>query len=148
MIRLFSKTFLFCALLSIFKSNAQLDTLSYLKQFEANKTKYICQPFSKLLADMKVAKPKMVWKEPLYHGTRKYEDVTIFCFNEKYPVDYENRRIIPTAKCLKIEWDQYIYVRVSDSNYYLLLKENKNNFNNDVITFFNSIIMKDIEVYK
>lgn len=34
------------------KLSAPLDTLNYLKQFEANKANYINQPFSKLLNDM------------------------------------------------------------------------------------------------
>lgn len=41
MIKLLYKIFMFCALLFIIKSKAQLDTLNYLKQFEANKANYI-----------------------------------------------------------------------------------------------------------
>lgn len=52
------KILLFCALLFIIESKAQLDTLNYLKQFEANKANYIGQPFSKLLNDMIQIQPK------------------------------------------------------------------------------------------
>lgn len=52
------KIFLFCALLFIMKSKAQLDTIKYLKQFEANKHDYIGKPFSKLLKKMSL-KPKV-----------------------------------------------------------------------------------------
>jgi len=48
-----SKIFIFCALLFVIKSKAQLDTLNYLKQFETNKTEYIGKPFSKLLRNLK-----------------------------------------------------------------------------------------------
>ncbi len=56
-------TFLFAFIFSI-QSKAQLDTLSYLKQFEINKAQYIGQPFSKLLQDMTQIQPKTVWSNP------------------------------------------------------------------------------------
>ncbi|QQQ28356.1 hypothetical protein [Chryseobacterium indoltheticum] len=45
---------LFILSLVVFCNEAygQLDTMNYLKQFEANKVNYIGQPFSKLLTDM------------------------------------------------------------------------------------------------
>lgn len=45
------------------KANAQLDTLNYLKQFEANKAQYINQPFSKLLNEMTQLQPTSHWGE-------------------------------------------------------------------------------------
>ncbi|MCF2220159.1 hypothetical protein H9Q08_12690 [Chryseobacterium sp. PS-8] len=45
-------------LLFSFQSNAQLDTIKYLKQFEANKHDYIGKPFSKLLKKMSL-KPQV-----------------------------------------------------------------------------------------
>jgi hypothetical protein len=58
------KIMLVITLLFSFQSNAQLDTIKYLKQFEANKHDYIGKPFSKLLKKMSL-KPQVfnVWSE-------------------------------------------------------------------------------------
>lgn len=53
---------LMIAVLSI-KLSAQLDTLNYLKQFEANKTQYINQQFSKLLNDMNELQPRSLYTQ-------------------------------------------------------------------------------------
>ncbi len=52
------------------KASAQLDTLNYLKQFEANKAQYINQPFSYLLSQMTQIQPKSHWAHsPLKNKT-------------------------------------------------------------------------------
>ncbi|MGO4710687.1 hypothetical protein AB4Y90_16595, partial [Chryseobacterium sp. 2TAF14] len=69
----------FIALLFItfsYKANAQLDTLNYMKQFEANKAQYINQPFSKLLNEMHQLQPTSHWgdtpfkNQNIVHATR------------------------------------------------------------------------------
>ena len=39
----------------------QIDTISYIKQFEVNKVNYIGKPLSVLLNDMTKMQPKTVW---------------------------------------------------------------------------------------
>lgn len=88
-------------MLFIIQSKAQLDTLNYLKKLETNKAFYICQPFSGLLADMKINKPKMIWTTPI-HGIRKMVSATVFCFTAKPPLDYTTGLSNNNAKCLSV----------------------------------------------
>ena len=119
-------------------SKMQLETLNYLRNIEFKKADYICQPFSKLLNDMKFAKPIRIWIRPT-HGIRKLVDVTILCFNEKCPFDPDN------AGCLYIIWDEPLHYR--DSGYNSLEIKNKNYFTKDEEDIFNSKLIKDIRVY-
>jgi hypothetical protein len=121
------------------QSKAQLDTLNYLKQFEINKKNYIGQPFSKLLNDMKFAKPSMMRKRPI-HGIVKLVSATIFCFNKRCPFDSDN------AGCLSITWEESLHYR--DSGYRSLEEKNNNYFTKDEESFFDSKIVKDIQVYR
>ena len=74
-----SKIIFVLALFFSFQSKAQLDTLNYLKQFEANKANYIGQPLSKLLNDMTQIQPKSMWNKPPW-GNKKILLSTIFNF--------------------------------------------------------------------
>lgn len=120
------------------QSKAQLDTLNYLKQFEANNKYYIGQPFSKLLNDMKFAKPQKIGLKPI-HAKRKSVSETIFCFNRKCPFDPDN------AGCLSVTWEEPLSYK---DDYYPLEKKNNNYFTKDEETFFDSKIVKDITVYR
>jgi hypothetical protein len=120
------------------QSKEQLDTLNYLKQLEANKKDYIDRPFSKVLNDMKFAKPQKMWVTPI-HGIRKLVSITIFCFNERCPFNPDN------AGCLSVTWEEPIYYR---GDYYSLEIKNNNSFTQDEKAFFSSKIIKDIQVYK
>ncbi|WP_144284017.1 hypothetical protein [Chryseobacterium echinoideorum] len=58
-----NKILFYTSLLVSLKVQSQLDTLKYLKQFEANKTQYINQPFSKLLNDMNELQPRSLYTQ-------------------------------------------------------------------------------------
>lgn len=126
------------AVLFIFtvKVSGQLDTLNYLKQFEANKINYINQPFSKLLNEMTQIQPETAWS---YNGHKNKNIVfaTLFSFCEM-DESFSN------AITLAIEWQDPI--PVSDTDYY----ENKNGFyfTNEEKVFYGSKIVKNIRVYR
>jgi len=115
---------------------AQLDTLNYLKQFEANKVKYIGQPFSKLLNDMTQIQPTTAWSRP--EGNKKtIAAYTDFNFCEK---QYSFHNTIS----LLITWQNLI--PRDDTRYY----EQKNYFyfTNDEKNFYGNKIVKDIMVFR
>lgn len=55
---LFKVSLFFCLVISFCYKGQLSDTLAYLKSFETTKEKYIGQPFSKLLNDMKIIHPQ------------------------------------------------------------------------------------------
>jgi hypothetical protein len=116
--------------------SAQLDTLNYLKQFEANKASYINQPLSVLLNDMTEIQPKTVW--PALPGRKK----TItpgtsfnFCNME---LSFHN------TITLLVEWQSPI--PRDQTKYY----EQKNGFyfTNEERVFYGNKIIKNIVVYR
>ncbi|MCF2220161.1 hypothetical protein H9Q08_12700 [Chryseobacterium sp. PS-8] len=123
-------------LLFSFQSNAQLDTISYLKQFEINKAQYIGQPFSKLLQNMTQIQPKTVWSLPLRNNTTLVR-ITSFKFCEKKYSFYN-------AITLKITWD--IDIPIAQTN--ALGVTHQYYFTNDEKTFYGNKIIKDIRVYR
>jgi hypothetical protein len=128
----FSKIFLFCALLFIIQSKAQLDTLNYLK----HKANYIEQPFSKLLNDISQVHPKTVWAVPNFK-TKNYNFSTNFNFCDK---EFSFYNVIT----LSVEWENPILR--SETKYYQRL--NDSFFTNDGKGFYGSKIIKDIKVYR
>ncbi len=115
---------------------AQLDTLNYLKQFEANKVEYINQPFSKLLNNMIQIQPKSVW------GGMSFKNKSIIPFSRfKF---CEMDKSFSSNIILVVEWQTPL--PVSDTGYY----ENKNGFffTNDEKNYYGSKIVKDIKIYR
>ncbi len=118
------------------KANAQLDTLNYLKQFEANKINYINQPFSKLVNAMTQIQPVSVWAG----------------------VNAKNIKVTPFSQFLFCEMDESFSSNIilvviwqtplpaSETDYY----ENKNGFffTNDERNYYGSKLVKDIKVYR
>lgn len=128
---------LFFVLLCVsLKISAQLDTLNYLKQFEANKAQYINQPLSKLLNDMTQIQPISVW-EGSNHKNMNLIPFSRFRFCEMDESFSDN--II-----LSITWMTPLHR--SETEYY----ENKNGFffTNDERNYYGSKIVKDIKVYR
>ncbi|MFS4472885.1 hypothetical protein [Chryseobacterium sp. T20] len=115
--------------------NAQLDTLNYLKTFEANKANYIGKPLSFLLDNMIQIQPKTIWKVPL-HGIRRYVSESVFSYKEKSP--FVNENVI----FFTIIWKQRI--PYSDVEYY----EKKNHFLFTVEerSFYGNKVIKDIKI--
>lgn len=118
------------------KSAAQLDTLTYLKQFEINKSNYIGYPLSKLLNDMTQIQPKTVWSGSNFKNKNKVV-YTIFKFCDMEFSFYNTIN-------LNIEWQNPLLR--SDTKSYEQL--NHFYFTNDERTFYSSKIVKDIKVYR
>ncbi|SHL87638.1 hypothetical protein SAMN05444360_105148 [Chryseobacterium carnipullorum] len=118
------------------RAYAQLDTLNYLKQFEANKAQYIGQPFSKLVSDMNQITPKTVWPTFEFNNKKNVEESMFkFCKKEH---SFKNSII------LRIVW--YNEIPYSQIQYY----QNKNQFyfTDEERLFYGSKIVKDIKVYR
>lgn len=130
------KIFTILVLTISFKCFAQLDTLNYLKQFEANKANYIGQPFSKLLNDMTQIQPKTAWPAPNFKNKNYNYDVS-FNFCDKVFSFYN-------VINLRIEWQTPI--PRADARYYEDL--NHFYFTNDERSYYGSKIVKDIKVYR
>lgn len=135
------KNFLKFTFLSILfftsQSKAQsLDTLNYLKQFEANKANYIGQPFSKLLNEMTQIQPKSVWNKPPW---RKKSIILgsdfKFCKMSKSYSRQATLYIIWATPISKSQTEYYEQL----NDYY---------FTNDEKSFYGNKIIKDIMVYR
>ncbi|MCF2220160.1 hypothetical protein H9Q08_12695 [Chryseobacterium sp. PS-8] len=122
--------------LYFFQSKAQLDTLSYLKQFEINKAQYIGQPFSKLLQDMTQIQPKTVWSNPPKNNKN-------IILNTRFKFCEMNYSFYKTIT-LGITWETSI--PQNQIKYYEQL--NGFYFTNDEKTFYGNKIVKDIKVYR
>lgn len=132
----FFKTGLFCALLFFVESKAQLDTLNYLKQFEANKANYIGHPLSKLLNDMNQIQPKTVWSNPSRNNKNIISNTRFkFCemnysFHNTITLSITWQTVIPRNQILNLEQLNHFY------------------FTNAEKLFYGSKIVKDIRVYR
>ncbi len=118
------------------KVNAQLDTLNYLKQFEANKAQYINQPFSHLLNQIVLLQPKSHWADSNPKNKNSIS-ATQFLFCN---MDYIGNRVVK----LRIFWkDSFPRLEVK----YL---QNKNGFNftNEERAYYGNKVIKDILVSK
>lgn len=124
------------SLLFCIKINAQLDTLNYLKQFEANKANYIGQPLSKLLNDMTQIQPKTIWSLPI-KNKRSMVRYTDFKFCDK---EYSFHNTIT----LSIEWQTNIPINQTNP----LGIQNQYYFTNDERSFYGNRIVSDIMVYR
>lgn len=123
-------------LLFCIKANAQLDTLNYMKQFEANKSNYIGFPLSKLLNDMTQIQPKTVWSNPPKNNKNIILE-TRFKFCE---MNYSFHNTIT----LHITWE----TSIPRNNIVNLEQLNHFYFTNDERNFYGSKIVKDIIVYR
>ncbi|QQV03644.1 MULTISPECIES: hypothetical protein [Chryseobacterium] len=134
--KIFFKIFLCSLLLVSLKLSAQLDTLNYLKQFEANKIEYVNQPFSKLVNAMTQIQPVSVWAGI----NAKNINATPFSRFKFCEMDESfSGNII-----LVVVWQTPL--PASETDYY----ENKNGFffTNDERNYYGSKLVKDIKVYR
>ncbi|MDR6157968.1 hypothetical protein QF023_001484 [Chryseobacterium sp. SLBN-27] len=130
------KISIFLLLLLSLHIKAQLDTLNYLKQFEANKAHYIAQPFSKLLNDMTQIQPKTVWSNPV-RNNRNIVVNTRFKFCEMNN-SFHNTITLGITWETSIPRSQIVYYEQLNGFY----------FTNDEKLFYGSKIVKDIRVYR
>ncbi|KFF24319.1 hypothetical protein [Chryseobacterium vrystaatense] len=129
--KIFSITILF---LTSTKINAQLDTLSYLKQFEDNKSQYINKPMSYLLGNMAQIQPKTIWPVPVTNKKSVIRESRLK-FSD---LGYSN------TITMRITWQEEI--PYSQVDYYQ--KKNNFYFTTDERVFYGSKIVKDIMVYR
>ncbi|MBY0066542.1 hypothetical protein [Empedobacter falsenii] len=116
-------------------AQTQKDVLSYVKQFEINKSEYIGKPFSYLLSKLSAqTQPKKVWFTPNLNN-KNIVLTSTFSLNKKED-DYVN------AIRLYIKWQEPIpFVNV---DYYY--KKNKTFFTEEEKNFYGDKIIKDILV--
>jgi len=119
------------------RMNAQLDTLNYLKTFEANKTLYIGKPLSFLLNNMAQIQPKTIWSLPNFK-TKNLNFSSEFKFVNKEN-SFKKNNIF-----LYIVWDEPI--PMSQVEYYE--KKNHFNFTDEERSFYGNKIIKNIQVYR
>lgn len=125
----FCKIFVFCALLFIIKSKAQLDTLNYLKQFEANKKDYIGKPFSKLVGSLKY---KIIISSLDNNG----------CY---YTSSFGFSKNTKTFMSMNIEWENSI---ITSPSFFPRKKWLEiSDFTEEEKLFFKNVIVKDISVH-
>ncbi len=130
------------------KANAQLDTLNYLKQFELNEEKYIGEPFSTLLEDMDVVKPKLLFTQ---RQNCSYE--TQFWFIEEKPFSgrYKMTIVWQNAPFYKSEVmeskSSYLNAAIEYKNY--VIKKLSVGFNDDfyILHLTSKSINKDTDSY-
>ncbi|PUB34672.1 hypothetical protein C8J95_102338 [Elizabethkingia sp. YR214] len=115
---------------------AQMDTLSYLKQFEVNKAKYVGKPLSILLGDMTAIQPKLVFSHSAFTN-KHYRIFSDFKFDTK------NAYSINSISLL-VYWQAPI--QTGEANQYR--DRNKSLFTPDERSFYGNKIIKDIKVYR
>ncbi|MCX8522304.1 hypothetical protein OF897_00010 [Chryseobacterium formosus] len=128
---------LFCSFLFVsLKMSAQLDTLNYMKQFEANKAQYINQPFSKLLNNMTQIQPISVW------AGINAKNINVTPFSQFLFCEMDES--FSSNIILVIVWETPL--TASETDFY----ENKNSFyfTDDERNYYGGKIVKDIRVYK
>ncbi|MDM1073549.1 hypothetical protein HX001_13745 [Empedobacter brevis] len=114
----------------------QIDTLTYVKQFEINKANYIGKPFSVLLNDMNTISPKTVWVTPNPNNKNNIKNSRFkFATKEK---SFKN------AITLLITWKDFVPFK--DIEY--LSKKNKFYFTDEEKNFYGTKIIQDITVYR
>ena len=128
---------LIIVLFSLQTINAQqIDTLTYVKQFELNKANYIGKPLSFLLNDMTKIQPKTVWFN--INTDDKYNVIeSHFKFSTK-------EKSFNKAITLSIIWRE----KIPFKNVEYLYKKNKFYFTAEEKDFYGEKIIQDITVFR
>ncbi|ROI04657.1 hypothetical protein EGI16_08305 [Chryseobacterium sp. G0240] len=113
-----------------------LDTLSYLKTFEANKKEYIGKKFSYLLAKMDKIQPQTVWSVPNSMDSMVVAKSLFRFYDTNYPIMNETKMLITWEKGLP-------YKTVSFNN-----QRNKFYFSESERRYYETRIVKNILVYR
>lgn len=130
------RIFIFLLITISCKAQSQLDTLNYLKQFEANKSQYVNKPFSYLLSHMTQMQPTSHWASSPFTNKKVVEYSQFnFCGME---YSFKN------AVTLYIIWQDNF--PKSDVEY--LQNKNEYYFTNEEKAFYSNKIVKDIIVRK
>ncbi|AZA82989.1 hypothetical protein EG342_14370 [Chryseobacterium lactis] len=118
------------------KNSKIVDTLGYLKAFEANKKEYVGKSFSFLLSKMDKMQPQTIWSVPS-SGDSTVVTRSLFRFSDiNYPVMNETK--------MMITWESQLpYKTVSFNN-----QRNKFYFSDSERRFYGTRIVKNILVYR
>ena len=114
----------------------QIDTISYIKQFEVNKVNYIGEPLSVLLNDMTKMQPKTVWFSSNINDKNNIT-ASLFKFSTK-------EKSFKNAVTLLIKWKE----KIPFKNVEYLLKKNKFYFTEEEKDFYGEKIIQDIIVFR
>lgn len=114
------------------------DTLSYLQTIVANKANYIGKPFTTLLNDLQI---QIKYFCPLADIPYDKSKETKALFGFYFP-QTENE-IHLTYPCLRIFWQPYLNASTS---HYLYTKYDGGGWTQEVIDFYSTAIIKDIQI--
>ncbi|GAE63179.1 hypothetical protein H3Z85_15325 [Chryseobacterium indologenes] len=118
------------------ENNKALDTLGYLKTFEANKAEYIGKNFSYLLSKMKKLQPQTIWSVPNSMDSTVVTK-SLFRFSDiNYPVMNETKMLIT--------WETELPFKTVNFNN----QRNKFYFSQPERQFYGSKIVRNILVYR
>lgn len=129
---------LFFLLFSLQIVNAQVsDTLSYVKQFEINKTNYIGKPFSVLLNDMNKIKIQTVTPSSSGKSIKKF-------VASRFKFELPHNSFKDNVVLMVIEWKGEL--NKSDIQYYN--DRSKDVFTDNERNYYSNKIIRNIIVYK
>jgi hypothetical protein len=113
-----------------------LDTLNYLKTFEAHKKEYVGKQFSYLLGKMTKIQPQTVWIIPNSLDSTIVQKSLFRFYDMNYPIMNETK--------MMITWEMALpYKTVSFNN-----RRNKFYFSESEKRFYGNRIVKNILVYR
>lgn len=116
------------------------DTLTYLQSIISNKANYIGKPFSTLLNDLQIQIKFFSPFASLHHDMTK-ETSTTFSFYFPQTAD----DLYLTFPKLKILWNPYLNANTSN---YLYSKYNGGGWTQEVIDFYKTAVIKDMDILK
>ncbi|PKF73542.1 hypothetical protein [Chryseobacterium sp. PMSZPI] len=120
----------------VVKANDVIDTLQYLKTFEANKKEYAGKSFSYLLSKMDKIQPRTIWSVPSSMDSTLVTK-SLFRFSDiNYPIVNEVKMLIT--------WEAELpYKTVSFNN-----QRNKFYFSDSERRYYGAKIIRNILVYR
>ena len=116
----------------------KIDTLAYLKSIVSNKANYVGRPFSTLLTDLQI---QIKFFSPFAGKSQDKSKETSATFSFYFPQSVDE--IYLTYPCISITWSPYLNADISRGLY---KKYNGGGWQQEVIDFYSSAIIADIEV--
>lgn len=116
----------------------KIDTLGYLRTIIANKTNYIGQPFSTLLKDLKIQIDRFAPIGSIPSDTSRETSTSFSFYFPRSAAEYEL-----TFPKLNISWEPYLN---ATSSRYLFRKYNGGGWTQEVINFYSTAIIKDMDI--
>lgn len=116
------------------------DTLTYLQFIVANKANYIGRPFSALLSDLQIQIKRFA---PIASIAQDMSKETSTNFSFYFPQSIDEFHL--TFPKLNISWQTHLNATTSQ---YLFKKYNKGGWTQEVIDFYSTAIIKNIELFE